>query len=114
MRVLAAIVLTVGLAVPAAAQQFVYPRPDPSRITVMKDLTYPGTDGPLRFDLYFPTGNAVVPLVITCNVGIQGMKNWPGYVGWGEATAGPDSRQCTTMRRRTQWRVLTPLLGRAS
>ncbi|HJQ38048.1 MAG TPA: hypothetical protein VKB93_12995 [Thermoanaerobaculia bacterium] len=41
----------------------------------------------LRFDLYRPAGDAVVPVMIFANVGISGMKDWPSYVRWGEAVA---------------------------
>ncbi len=63
---------------------FILPKPDASRITVRKNIEYAP---PLRFDLYRPAGDAVVPIVIFANVGISGMKDWVGYVGWGEAIA---------------------------
>lgn len=66
----------------AQQQQFILPRPDAAKFTVRKNLSY--TDK-LVFDLYRPAGDAVVPVVIFANVGISGMKDWPGYVGWGEA-----------------------------
>jgi tetratricopeptide (TPR) repeat protein len=83
MRIAAAIALFVCSAL--QAQQFVYPRPDPSKFTVVRNVEY---ESGRAFDLYRPAGSAVVPVVITCNVGNPGMKDWPGYVGWGEATAG--------------------------
>lgn len=88
MRTLTAILLALACSSSLLAQQFVYPRPDPAKITVRRDIPYQKVEGrELTFDVYRPTGSAVVPVVITANVGINGMKSWPGYVGWGEATA---------------------------
>ncbi len=88
MRILTAALLTLACSSSLLSQQFVYPRPDPSKITVKHDIPYQKVDGrELTFDIYRPAGSAVVPVVITCNVGINSMKGWPGYVGWGEATA---------------------------
>jgi tetratricopeptide (TPR) repeat protein len=66
----------------AQQQQFILPRPDAAAWTVRKNIEYAPR---LAFDLYRPAGDAVVPVVIFANVGISGMKEWPGYTGWGEA-----------------------------
>ncbi|HEX6095034.1 MAG TPA: tetratricopeptide repeat protein [Thermoanaerobaculia bacterium] len=66
----------------AQQQQFILPRPDAATWTVRKNIEYAPR---LAFDLYRPAGDAVVPVVIFANVGITGMKDWPGYTGWGEA-----------------------------
>src|SRR5688572_28459698 len=59
-----------------------------SKITVHRDLEHKSADGrTTRFDLYRPAGSEIVPIVITCNVGNGDMRRWPGYIGWGEATA---------------------------
>lgn len=76
--------LLIAVALPLAGQQFVYPRPDRNAFVVTKDVLF--AEG-LRFDLYRPAGNAIVPVVIFANVGNGGMKDWPGYVGWGETVA---------------------------
>jgi tetratricopeptide (TPR) repeat protein len=83
-----AVWLSLVFATSISAQQFVGPPVDASRITVRKDLAYREVSGQaITFDLYRPAGDTVVPIAITCNVGIRGMKEWPGYVGWGRATA---------------------------
>lgn len=88
MRILAAALLTLAWSGSLLSQQFVYPRPDPSKITVKRNIPYQKVAGrELTFDIYRPAGSAVVPVVITANVGINSMKSWPGYVGWGEVTA---------------------------
>lgn len=66
----------------AQQQQFILPRPDAAAWTVRKNIEYAPR---LAFDLYRPAGDAVVPVMIFANVGISGMKEWPGYTGWGEA-----------------------------
>jgi len=84
----ALVLLPVLLATSLSAQQFVGPQVDPKSISVTKEIAYRSVSGQtLTFDLYRPSGDAVVPVAITCNVGIRGMKDWPGYVGWGKATA---------------------------
>ena len=80
--------LLLFLAAPLLAQQqqrFVGPRPDLTTITVHRNVEYRPS---LRFDLYRPKNEDVVPVVIFANVGNPGMKDWFGYVGWGEAVAG--------------------------
>lgn len=75
-------------ALPLLAQQemkFVGPRPDPASITVHRNVVYRDA---MHFDLYRPAGDAIVPVVLFANVGNPGMKDWPGYVGWGESVAG--------------------------
>lgn len=81
------LLLALLFAIPLLAQEarFVGPRPDPSTIVVHRNLQF--GEG-LRFDLYRPAGNAVVPVAIFANAGNPGMKDWAGYVGWGEAVAG--------------------------
>jgi tetratricopeptide (TPR) repeat protein len=83
-----AVTLFVLIAADASAQQFVGLPVDENRISVTKEIGYRTVAGQtLTFDLYRPAGDAVVPVAITCNIGIRGMKDWPGYVGWGRATA---------------------------
>lgn len=85
---IATLALALLLTTSATAQKFVAPEPDASRFTVQKNIVYATPDGQvLALDFYRPAGNAVVPVVITCNVGISGMKDWNGYVGWGKAIA---------------------------
>lgn len=84
MRRLLVLLLLAAANAFAQTQEFVLPKPDASRFTVQKNLEYkPG----LAFDLYRPAGNDVVPVVVFANVGIMGMKDWFGYVGWGQAVA---------------------------
>lgn len=80
--------ISVLFATTISAQEFVGPKVDPASISVTKDIVYRtvGTET-FTFDLYHPQGAAIVPVAITCNIGNRGMKEWPGYVGWGEATA---------------------------
>lgn len=80
------LILILLLASPAFAQQqtFILTHPDASQFTVRKNIEYAPK---LAFDLYRPPGDAVVPVVIFANVGISGMKDWAGYVGWGESVA---------------------------
>src|SRR6185436_7460881 len=68
----------------AQEQRFILAPPDASRFVVRKNIEYAPK---LVFDLYRPPGDAVVPVVIFANVGISGMKEWAGYVGWGQAVA---------------------------
>ncbi|MCM2315183.1 MAG: tetratricopeptide repeat protein [Thermoanaerobaculia bacterium] len=85
---IALVSLSLLIATTATAQQFVGPPVDSSRIVVTKEIAYRELGGQtLTFDLYRPAGDAVVAVAITCNIGIRGMKDWPGYVGWGKATA---------------------------
>lgn len=85
---IALVSLSLLVATTAAAQQFVGPPVDSSRIVVTKEIAYRELSGQtLTFDLYRPAGDAIVPVAITCNIGIRGMNDWPGYVGWGRATA---------------------------
>jgi tetratricopeptide (TPR) repeat protein len=85
MRKLITLLLFV-VTVPAAAQdRFFYPAADPSAISVRKDLEYRSG---LKFDLYRPANDKVVPVVIFANVGSAAYTTWPFYIGWGEATAG--------------------------
>lgn len=85
---IATLALALLLPLTAAAQQLVAPQPDPSRFVVTKNIVYASPGGrPLAFHLYRPAGDAVVPVVITCNVGISDMKDWDGYTGWGKITA---------------------------
>jgi len=85
-----ALLLATFLTLPLAAidQHFVGPDVDPASVTVFKDIEFrkAGADA-LRFDVYRPNGTAVVPVVIFANSGNPGMKDWPGYVGWGRALA---------------------------
>ena len=68
-----------------AQQQFHYPRPAADRLTVYRDLELkPG----LKFDVYRPAGDEIVPIVIFANVGSPNYRGWPFYIGWGEAAAG--------------------------
>ena len=84
----AVFLLTISFAISTEGQQFVYLRPDPSKITVRRDLAHTSADGrTTRFDFYRPAGEAVVPVVITCNAVNAQMRRWPGYIGWGEVTA---------------------------
>jgi tetratricopeptide (TPR) repeat protein len=77
--------LLILVIVPAVgAQNFVLPTTDRSSFVVQKNIAY---DEGLKLDFYRPAGNAVVPVMIFCNVGNAGMKDWAGYVGWGEAVA---------------------------
>lgn len=84
MRRLLLITLLFATTAFAQQQQFILPRPDAAQFTVRKNLEYAPS---LKFDLYRPPGDAIVPVVIFANVGITGMKDWPGYVGWGESVA---------------------------
>ena len=77
--------LLAVLPLPAQEQRFVGPRPEPSSIVVHRNVAYRDT---LQFDLYRPAGEAIVPVVVFANAGNPGMKDWPGYLGWGEAVAG--------------------------
>jgi Flp pilus assembly protein TadD len=71
--------------VPAAAQdRFFYPKADPATISVRKDLEYRSG---MKFDLYRPANDSVVPLVIFANIGSPAYTTWPVYIGWGEAAA---------------------------
>lgn len=51
-----------------------------------------------------PAGADVVPVVITCNIGTTDMRQWPGYVGWGEVTAAAG---LASVHYNHQLRVLT-------
>jgi tetratricopeptide (TPR) repeat protein len=67
-----------------AQQNFFYPKPEPGRIAVHKDLEYlPG----LKADIYRPAGNETVPIMIFANIGSMLYTGWPIYIGWGEAVA---------------------------
>ncbi len=82
------LLFSLAVALSAGAQQFVVPRPDPSKITVHRDLEHTSADGrTTRFDFYRPAGSEIVPIVVTCNFGNAQMRRFPGYVGWGEVTA---------------------------
>lgn len=76
---------TLLLAVSIQAQNnFFYPKPEAGRIVVHKDLELrPG----LKYDVYRPAGNDVVPLFVIGNVGSLLYTGWPIYSGWGEAIA---------------------------
>lgn len=63
----------------AQEAKFAGPRPDPASITVHASAAY---------DLYRPANDAIVPMVVFANAGNPGMKDWPGYVSWGNAVAG--------------------------
>ncbi|HYC89593.1 MAG TPA: tetratricopeptide repeat protein [Thermoanaerobaculia bacterium] len=79
------LLLLLMLAVPVAGQdRFFYPKPDPAAISVRKDLQYRAG---MKFDLYRPANDSVVPLVIFANVGSSAYTTWPFYIGWGEAAA---------------------------
>jgi tetratricopeptide (TPR) repeat protein len=80
-----ALLLVVFLAASASAQHhFHYPRAEAGRVTVVKDVEFrPG----LRYDLYRPAGNAVVPLLIVANLGSLQYRGWTIYQGWGDAVA---------------------------
>jgi tetratricopeptide (TPR) repeat protein len=79
-----ALLFLIAFSIPCLAQELVYPRPGRDAFVVRKNVPY--GDG-LRFDLYRPAGDEIVPVVIFANVGISGMKDFPGYVGWGETIA---------------------------
>jgi tetratricopeptide (TPR) repeat protein len=67
-----------------AQQNYFYPKPAPGSVRVHKDLALrPG----LKFDLYRPANDSVVPLVIVANIGSLAYTGWPIYIGWGEAIA---------------------------
>lgn len=84
MRTLIALLLFV-VTVPAAAQErFFYPKADPAAISIRKDLEYRSG---LKFDLYRPANDSVVPVVIFANAGSAAYTGWPFYIGWGEAVA---------------------------
>ncbi|HEX8153578.1 MAG TPA: hypothetical protein VF698_10650 [Thermoanaerobaculia bacterium] len=81
-------VILLLIATAAGAQQnqrFMAPRPDPATITVHRDVPFRDD---LKFDLYRPKNDDVVPVVVFVNIGHSGFRHWPGYVGWGEAVAG--------------------------
>ncbi len=85
MRTLITLLLFV-VTIPAAAQNvFFYPKADPAAIAVRKDLEYRSG---LKFDVYRPANDTVVPVVVFANVGSTAYTSWPFYIGWGEATAG--------------------------
>jgi len=86
-----AILVAASLALPLAAleQHFVGPKVARTSITVIENVAYrKGGDEPLRFNVYRPKNEAVVPVVIFANIGNPVMKEMPGYAGWGEALAG--------------------------
>ena len=84
MRKLIVLLLFV-VTVPAAAQErFFYPKADPAAISVRKDFEYRSG---LKFDLYRPANDSVVPVVIFANAGSAAYTTWPFYIGWGEASA---------------------------
>jgi tetratricopeptide (TPR) repeat protein len=86
MRNLITLLLFVIVTMPAAAQnRFFYPEADRAAISVRKDLEYRSG---LKFDLYRPANDSVVPVVIYTNVGSVPYTTLPVYIGWGEATAG--------------------------
>jgi tetratricopeptide (TPR) repeat protein len=90
MRILAAALpFVVAASLAAQTPAFVGPRPDLTTITVHRNVEFrAATPEPLKLDLYRPKSDAVVPVVIFANVGNPGMKNFTGYIGWGEAVAG--------------------------
>ncbi|HEX6176759.1 MAG TPA: hypothetical protein VF057_00260 [Thermoanaerobaculia bacterium] len=82
---LKSLAVAVLLAFPALAQnQFFYPKPDEGRVIARKDIHY--REG-LRYDVYRPAGDAVVPVVVFANVGSLAYTTWPIYIGWSEAAA---------------------------
>lgn len=84
----ALVILALLVAAAVSAQPFVGPPVDDAGIAITKEIAYRTVSGQtLTFDFYRPAGDAIVPVAITCNVGIRGMKDWPGYVGWARATA---------------------------
>lgn len=86
-----AVSLTLLVAVSLAGQtpRFVGPRPDLTKIAVHRNVEYRVAAGEsLKLDLYRPAGEETVPVVVFANVGNPGMKDFAGYVGWGEAVAG--------------------------
>jgi dienelactone hydrolase len=87
MAVMRKLLLALLAALPLVAQEqlFVGPRPDPATIVVHRNVAYRDA---LQFDLYRPAGDAIVPVVVFANAGNPGMKDWPGYAGWGGAVAG--------------------------
>ena len=66
-----------------AQERFVYPVSD-SNVIAKKDNVFRGD---LKFDLYRPAGEAVVPVVIFANIGSRAYTTWSGYIGWGKACA---------------------------
>jgi len=57
---------------------------DMSRVSIKRDIAYRNE---LKFDLYRPTGNAVVPIVIFANRLSADFRTWPGYIGWAQYCA---------------------------
>jgi hypothetical protein len=60
-----------------AQDRFVFPTPDPSSIVAKKDNVYRAA---LKFDLYRPASESVVPVVIFANIGSLAYTSWPGYI----------------------------------
>ncbi|MGZ8867324.1 MAG: hypothetical protein ACXW2P_03195 [Thermoanaerobaculia bacterium] len=107
------VLLTMFLvAASATAQQnFFYPKPAAGSIRVHRDLELrPG----LRFDVYRPANDAVVPLVIVANIGSLAYTGWPIYIGWGQAIAeagmGGVIYQATQPTAREDFETLMTLL----
>jgi dienelactone hydrolase len=81
------IALLAMFALQAVAQErFVGVRPDPKSFTAERDIAY-GSAPDLKYDLYRPSGNAVVPILIVANITGADYRTWPGYIGWGESGA---------------------------
>jgi len=70
-----------------APEKFAGPRAGPLSFTVLRDVEF-RAQPKLTFDLYRPSGESVVPIVVFANIGSMDMKTWTGYVGWAEAVAG--------------------------
>ena len=80
------VLLTLFLVAASARAQhnYFYPKPAAGSVRVHKDLALkPG----LKFDLYRPANDRVVPLVIVANIGSLAYPGWPIYIGWGGAIA---------------------------
>ncbi len=81
------IVLALLMATAAVAQdRFVVAPPDPTRITVYRNLAY-RVDPQLALDLYRPAGTDTVPLLIFVNNTGGPYPTWPIYVGWASTAA---------------------------
>jgi len=76
--------LILLLAASVSAQERFVHSADLSRISTRKDIAYRNE---LKFDLYRPSGNTVVPIVIFANRLSADFRTWPIYVGWAQFCA---------------------------
>ena len=77
------LVLTLAASSICAQERFVHPV-DTSRVAVHRDNRY-RTD--LQFDVYRPSSDAIVPVVIFINRLSADFRTWPGYVSWAQFVA---------------------------